>query len=41
MTPRSTEKTWREKITVAAITGFMVGAARAVFARILEHLTSS
>ncbi|MFF3738156.1 hypothetical protein [Streptomyces sp. NPDC002566] len=40
MTPRS-QKTWREKITVAAITGFMVGAARAVVGKILEHLTSS
>jgi hypothetical protein len=41
MTPQSTEPTWRQKITLAAITGLISGTARAIIAKILEHLTSS
>jgi len=40
MTPPPTEKTWREKITLAAITGLISGAIRAITTKILEHLTS-
>jgi hypothetical protein len=40
MTPQSPTKTWREKITVAAIAGLISGATRALAAKILEHLTS-
>jgi hypothetical protein len=36
-----TEKTWREKITVAAITGLIAGAARAIAAKILDHLMAT
>jgi hypothetical protein len=38
MTPRSTEKTWREKITLAAITGLISGAARAFMSWTLDQL---
>lgn len=41
MTPQPTEKSWREKITLAAITGLISGTARAVTTKILDHLTSS
>ena len=41
MKPQPTEKTWRERITLAAIAGFISGTARAVTAKILEHLASS
>jgi hypothetical protein len=41
MTPQPTDKAWRQKITLAAITGLISGTARAITAKILEHLTSS
>ncbi|WP_281179868.1 hypothetical protein [Actinoplanes subtropicus] len=40
MTPQSPEKTWQEKITVAAIAGLISGVTRAFAAKIFEHLTS-
>lgn len=40
MTLQPTEKTWREKITLAAISGFVSGSARAITTKILEHLTN-
>ncbi|WP_275412144.1 hypothetical protein [Rhizocola hellebori] len=40
MTQQLTEKTWRRKVTLAAITGLISGAARAITAKILDHLTS-
>jgi hypothetical protein len=41
MTPEPAETTWRQKITLAAIAGLISGTARAITAKILEHLTSS
>jgi hypothetical protein len=41
MTPQPTEKTWRGKVTFAAIAGLISGAARAITAKILECLASS
>jgi hypothetical protein len=40
MTSGPTEKTWRQKITLTVIGSLISGTARAVTAKILEHLTS-
>ncbi len=41
MTPQTTDKTWRHKVTLAAITGLVSGAARALIAWALDQLTSN
>jgi hypothetical protein len=38
MTAQPTEKTWREKITLATITGLICGAARALMSWALDQL---
>jgi hypothetical protein len=38
MTAQPTEKTWREKITLAAIAGLISGAARALISWTLVQL---
>jgi len=38
MTAQPTEKTWRAKITLAAIAGLVSGAARALMYWALDHL---
>lgn len=40
MTSAPTEKTWREKITLAAITGAASGALRATVTWIIDRVTS-
>jgi len=41
MTPQPTEKTWRGKITLAAIAGLISGITRAIATKIFEYLTNS
>ena len=41
MTPQTSDKTWRRKLTLAAITGLVSGAARAFIAWALDQLTSN
>ncbi len=38
MTPQPTEKTWQQKIILAVVTGLISGTARAIIAKILDHL---
>jgi hypothetical protein len=38
MTPQPTDTTWRQKLTLATITGLVSGIARALIAVALEHL---
>jgi hypothetical protein len=38
MTTKRTDKTWRQRITLAAITGLLAGAARALVFWALNHL---
>jgi hypothetical protein len=38
MTAKRTNNAWREKISLAAITGLISGAARALVAWALDHL---
>jgi uncharacterized membrane protein len=41
MTPQRTEKTRRQKITLSVVTGLISGIARAIMAKVLDHLISN
>jgi hypothetical protein len=41
VTAQPSERTWRQKMTLAAIAGRLSGTARAITAKILEYLMSS
>jgi hypothetical protein len=36
----STKQNWRRKLTLAAVTGLIAGAARAITTYLLNHFTS-